>query len=199
MRGNENMHVSSTKSGSLCREWMVAMLFDQGIREHMSSTDSTLHSAEESNKKIRQVNTIMFRSWSQISECTTCSDEPGETTWGRSSNGLGAQRGLPRPLSGSYWLSKELETIWPHLTSVGSGQKQNHNPIEHCSWINFFGPDQHGPMPCGYRVATEESLRFLANNSVDFVFSIPLICFCRHIWRTPLCGLQCPSPTTGLS
>lgn len=63
---------------------------------------------------------------------------------GRRSNELRTQRGLPRPLSGSNWLSKELETIGPPLTSIEYGQNQNYNPIEHCSWISFFGLAQHG-------------------------------------------------------
>lgn len=103
----------------------------------------------------------------------TCSGEPGETTWSRSSNGLRAQRGLTRPLSGSNWLSKGIRDnlIPSNFCRVKSKIKlQSHRTLQ----LNqLFWPRPSGSCcPVGTGVEMEESLRFLANSSVDFVFSL---------------------------
>ena len=107
--------------------------------------------------------------------------------------GPGAQWGLlsPRPLPGSGWLTKGLETIWewvgklwpwPHLTSVG--QRESFHPIE--NWTELvLGLEQ---LSCECRVVVgmgEEGSHVIpwVNNNIAFVLS-PL-----------LCNLP-PSPTT---
>jgi len=99
--------------------------------------------------------------------------------------GPGAQWGLisPRPLPGSGWLTKGLETIWgwvgklwpwPHLTSVG--QRESFHPIE--NWTELvLGLER---LSCECRVVVgmgEEGSHVIpwVSNNMAFVLS-PLLC-----------------------
>lgn len=115
---------------------------------------TTIHMFLKRNtKKLRQVNAIIFRPWSK----PQCAPLALMTLEGPRGAGRSIGRGLlsPRPLSGSGWLSKRLETIWggklwpwPYLASVGYGQRESYHPIE--NWIDsVLARDQ---LSCGFRV-----------------------------------------------
>ena len=93
-------------------------------------------------------------------------------------------------LAGKLW-------PWPHLASVGYGQRESYHPIE--NWTDsVLARDQ---LSCGCRwVVVEVSHEIpLVNNNGACVLSLLSSAPCRHTWGTPFGGLQCPTLTRVLS
>ena len=156
-------------------------------------------------RKIRQGNSTIFRVCSKPYYAPLALMNLEGPNGAQRIIGPGAQWGLisPRPLPGSGWLTKGLETIWgwvgklwpwPHLTSVG--QRESFHPIE--NWTELvLGLER---LSCECRVVVgmgEEGSHVIpwVSNNMAFVLS-PLLCTpashaVNTLRSTPLeaCGL----------